>query len=132
MNRQKGSTMGCQDGSAAIRHSLYETAGWPAEAGDSFFMPGQLVSEEPTAAAELKIKFVPIQDGEAVKGTVIRQMVYETAGWPAEAGDSFFMPGQLVSEEPTAAAELKILLVAIQDGEPVMGVVPPGRPGTAA
>ena len=42
-----------------------------AEAGGSFYMPGQSASEElPTEVAELVFKLVPILAGEAVKGTV--------------------------------------------------------------
>jgi hypothetical protein len=61
--------MCCQDGDGAIRQVLYENPGWSAETENSFFM--LLACEElPTAAAELTIMLVPIQDWEAVKGTV--------------------------------------------------------------
>jgi hypothetical protein len=63
--------MCCQDGNAAIRQMLNESAGWSAEAEGSFFLQGQPACEElPTEAAELIITLVPVQDGEAVKGTV--------------------------------------------------------------
>jgi hypothetical protein len=102
--------MCCQDGNAAIRQMLNESAGWSAEAEGSFFLQGQPACEElPTEAAELIITLVPVQDGEAVKGTV--------------------PPGQ---ELPTEAAELIITLVPVQDGEAVKGTVPPGQPGTVA
>ena len=66
------------------------------------------------------------QDGNEA----IRQMLYENAGWSAEAESSFFM--LLACEElPTAAAELTIMLVSIQDWEVVKGTVPPGKPGAA-
>jgi hypothetical protein len=98
--------MCCQDGNAAIRQMLNEPAGWSAEAEGSFFMQGQPACEElPTAAAELVITLVPVQDGEAVAGAV--------------------PPGQ---ELPTAAAELIITLVPVQ-GEAVAGAVPPGPSG---
>jgi hypothetical protein len=66
------------------------------------------------------------QDGNAA----IWQMLYESAGWSFEAEGSFSMQEQSASEEqPTAAAELTINLVAVQDGKPVKGTVPPGQPG---
>jgi len=64
------------------------------------------------------------QDGDAA----IRQILYETSGWSAEAERSFFtlLPS---AEPPTAAAELTILLVPVQDLVAVRGTVPPGQPG---
>ena len=48
---------------------------------------------EPTAAAELTIKLVAVQDGNALKGTaIIRQMLYEATEWLAEAEGRFFIP----------------------------------------
>ena len=67
------------------------------------------------------------QDGDEA----VRQILYETSGWSAEAESSYFMlfPS---AELPTAAAELTILLVPVQDLVAVRGVVPPAQPGAAA
>jgi hypothetical protein len=67
------------------------------------------------------------QDGDPA----IRQMLYETAGWSAEAESSFFMLLPF-EEPPTAAARLTILLVPIQDSVTVRGTLPPGQPGAVA
>jgi len=66
------------------------------------------------------------QDGDAA----VRQILYETSGWPAEGESSFLMlfPSP---EPPTAAAKLTILLVPVQDLVAVRGAVPPGQPGAA-
>ena len=61
--------MCCQDGDAAIWHVLYETAGWPTEAGGSFLGLGLASDELPTSAAELVIQVVAIRAGEAVEDT---------------------------------------------------------------
>lgn len=58
-----GSTMCCQDGNAAFRVALYETAAWQAEAASSFLQEQSASLELPTAAAELTIMLMPIQDG---------------------------------------------------------------------
>jgi hypothetical protein len=69
------------------------------------------------------------QDGDAA----IWHVLYEAAGWSAEAGGSFLGLGQWASEElPTSAAELEIQIVAIRAGEAVEDTAPPGRPHGAA
>jgi len=55
----------CQDGNAALWHVLYETAIRSAEGGGSFL--GLALEELPTSAAELEIRVVTIQAGEAVE-----------------------------------------------------------------
>ena len=111
---------------------LYQPAGWSAEAEDAIFLPGQPgAGQLPTAAAELIIKLVTVQDGEvaaiqdvgAAKGAVPpgqprgRWRHHEPAAWPAAAGGAVSQPGQAGAQElPTAAAELIIKLVAIQNG----------------
>jgi hypothetical protein len=67
------------------------------------------------------------QDGDEA----VRQMLYETSGWSAEAESSIFMLFAS-AEPPTAAAELTILLVPVQDLIAVQGAVPPGQPGATA
>jgi hypothetical protein len=132
-----GSTMCRQDGNTARWHLLLETARWSAEAGGSFLLQGQWTSEElPTSAAELEIKVVAIQAGEAVVEDTAPawHVLFEATGWSAEAGGSFLLLGQWTSEElPTSAAELEIKVVAIQAGEAVVeDTAPPGRQhGTA-
>jgi hypothetical protein len=69
------------------------------------------------------------QDGNVA----IWQILYETAGWSAEAEGSFSMREQLASEElPSAEAELKIRLVPVRDWVVVKGTVPPARPPAEA
>ena len=121
-----------QDGNEAIWQMLNESAGWSAEAEDNFSARERPDAEQlPTAAAELIIKLVTIQDGEvaaiqdvgAAKGAVPpgqprgRWRHHEPAAWPAAAGGAVSQPGQAGAQElPTAAAELIIKLVAIQNG----------------
>jgi hypothetical protein len=69
------------------------------------------------------------QDGNAA----IWHVLYENAGWSAEARGSFLGLGQWASEElPTSAAELEIQVVPIRAGEAMEDVAPPGRPHGAA
>ena len=64
------------------------------------------------------------QDGNEA----IRQMLYEPAGWSAEAAGSFFISEQSASEElPTAAAELIIKLVPVRDTQALNGSVSSGQ-----
>ena len=64
------------------------------------------------------------QDGDAA----IWHVLYETAGWSAEAGGGFLGLGQWAVEElPTSAAELEIQVVAIRAGEAVEDATPEPR-----
>jgi len=117
--------MCCQDGNEAIWQMVHEPARWPTRTEGSFSLHEQAsTSELPTAAAELTIKLVTIQDGEP---TAIQdwdasreivpdgqsldwQTAHEPASWPARAEGGFSLrPG--MAELPTAAAELTIKLV---------------------
>jgi hypothetical protein len=117
-----------QDGNEAIWQMLNESAGWSAEAEDNFSARERPDAEQlPTAAAELIIKLVTIQDGEvaaiqdggaAVSAAPIRwPQGSRTDHEPTAAEDAISRPGQPgTAELPTVAAELIIKLVAIQNG----------------
>jgi hypothetical protein len=70
------------------------------------------------------------QDGNAG----LWHVLFEAAGWSAEAGGSFRGLGQRTSEElPTSAAELEIQVVAIHAVKAVMeDTAPPSRQHGAA
>jgi hypothetical protein len=68
------------------------------------------------------------QDGNAA----LWHVLFEAAGWSAQAGGSLLGLGQWASEElPTWAAELEIQVGAIRAGEGVEDTAP-GRPYGAA